>query len=1120
MSGPSKSSQNSVARVLRMVGQPAHRTQGWLSRRRRLCSIRYASMPRNLLVAVGLLLAAAVAVFTVSFVKAQDSTTVDLVSNANENVHDTIVVNSATPGYATSFTAGGNGGGYTLQEVTIVMGSFGESDDVAVSIHTDDNGRPGSAQHPLTDPTQLPSADAETTTFTAPDNTVLLTNTTYWVVVERTAGSFNISRTDRDGQTGLAGWTIGDRSRSRTSTWGDSTTLAEHLRMTVRGYANTTDTTVPILVRAAVFGGGNIIGLDYNETLDNSDGAQPEIGAFTLTVDGAEARLGTVFIREDFPARFLLVPRKRIFQGQDVKLTYMDPTIGDDAKAIQDKAGNDAASFTNLVLTNNSTRSEVVPTVIATAKGPNSIWLEWTVPPGVDETEITDYKVEFSTDSGLTWSELADYTGDRTSLRYTMHRGLTPETTYTYRISAVIGQFTDSPSGLVLTTTEAQPNTINGLSFTGTAQGRHRADVDLCWTPDGTDLSDLSDFQYGYMYFELDENSAMPWEDDGTFTFVDIGTTKCNGGSGVGLSRSYLSGHEYFVKFRATKDGSPVESNRVTVQVFNPKTTLKSRILGKGFYGRGPDGQLVFPRVPDIVTGSFQIAVGFGYHFPADAATAEVAGLTISDLEATNATLSEPAGGLKYEPFIGYRVVVTPTTLGDDVTLKVKADAVTGKGNTRTNLASETFRHKTAEFSSQRGSGSQETRDSEDKRKSFIPPPLSAPQEVVEPETLVSNFGQSSDTIKSTADGRRLSIKFRTGDAEVPWTMQSVGFQVPGWDKGVTPTVEIRRILPNNGGTYTLATFNNPSAGTGDKFFQAPEHLKLLPNRAYSVVVGSDATEDGGFALRGTRSDDEDDGHADGWSIADEAALHNGQYWAVLPSTAVKLSVTGTPDTSEALSPLTARVEKAPLAHKGGNFTVLVGFSERIITKYQKFQENGFQVSGGQVSKVSRANGWDDLWKVQVKPGGLEPVTLTVLAGRPCASAGSACTKDGRILSESVSLTVPVAPALSVSDASATEGEDDALVFTVTLDKEWSEEVTVKYATSDGTATAGTDYTETRGTLKFAAGESAKTVAVPVAEDTEAEESETLTLTLSKASGARIEDGEGVGTIEENETDP
>ena len=113
----------------------------------------------------------------------------------------------------------------------------------------------------------------------------------------------------------------------------------------------------------------------------------------------------------------------------------------------------------------------------------------------------------------------------------------------------------------------------------------------------------------------------------------------------------------------------------------------------------------------------------------------------------------------------------------------------------------------------------------------------------------------------------------------------------------------------------------------------------------------------------------------------------------------------------------------------------------------------------------------------------------------------------------SVSFDILSPPALSVADASAEEGTDAALDFAVTLDREAAHTVTVAYATSDVSATAGDDYTATSGTLSFAPGEVEKTVSVPVLVDDVDEGSETLTLTLSSPSGAVIADGEATGTI-------
>jgi len=107
---------------------------------------------------------------------------------------------------------------------------------------------------------------------------------------------------------------------------------------------------------------------------------------------------------------------------------------------------------------------------------------------------------------------------------------------------------------------------------------------------------------------------------------------------------------------------------------------------------------------------------------------------------------------------------------------------------------------------------------------------------------------------------------------------------------------------------------------------------------------------------------------------------------------------------------------------------------------------------------------------------------------------------------------------LSVNDVSATEGSP--LVFTVTRTATASA-ISVSYATSNGTATAGSDYTTTSGTLNFAVGQATGTVSVPTTDDTTSESAETVTLTLSNPTGGAIlSDATGIGTINDNDAPP
>ena len=111
-------------------------------------------------------------------------------------------------------------------------------------------------------------------------------------------------------------------------------------------------------------------------------------------------------------------------------------------------------------------------------------------------------------------------------------------------------------------------------------------------------------------------------------------------------------------------------------------------------------------------------------------------------------------------------------------------------------------------------------------------------------------------------------------------------------------------------------------------------------------------------------------------------------------------------------------------------------------------------------------------------------------------------------------------PEVSISDESKTEDATGNLTFTVTLGAAVDYQVRVAYRTEDITATAGEDYTSASGTLKFAPGETTKTIAVTTAaDDNYAEPDETFQVVLADPLGASLaldsngEPDAGSGTI-------
>ena len=102
-------------------------------------------------------------------------------------------------------------------------------------------------------------------------------------------------------------------------------------------------------------------------------------------------------------------------------------------------------------------------------------------------------------------------------------------------------------------------------------------------------------------------------------------------------------------------------------------------------------------------------------------------------------------------------------------------------------------------------------------------------------------------------------------------------------------------------------------------------------------------------------------------------------------------------------------------------------------------------------------------------------------------------------------------PTLSVDDVSVDEGV--AATFTISLSRPSTVPVTVTYTTTSNTATGGADYQTTTGTVTFNPGQTTQSVTVPTTFDNLAEPNETFFLDLTASTNAAVNDGRGVGTI-------
>ncbi|WP_419853830.1 Calx-beta domain-containing protein [Candidatus Poriferisodalis sp.] len=203
----------------------------------------------------------------------------------------------------------------------------------------------------------------------------------------------------------------------------------------------------------------------------------------------------------------------------------------------------------------------------------------------------------------------------------------------------------------------------------------------------------------------------------------------------------------------------------------------------------------------------------------------------------------------------------------------------------------------------------------------------------------------------------------------------------------------------------------------------------------------------------------------------DGRALSNTSYARVAADPQQQQAVLTTP--RAATQTVAAAFGKVPAEHDGRTAFALD------VQSGAKPAADAFTVTNGTVTGVESLD--PVLWRVRVKPKSWKDVTVAL---------GDASAK------------VPGPARIRAQDARAKEGKHASLDFTVTLSRAASGPVSVHYATNDGTAAAGADYTAASGTLTFAPGETHKTVSVTLLDDAINESKETLTLKLSNPQGA------------------
>ena len=606
------------------------------------------------------------------------------------------------------------------------------------------------------------------------------------------------------------------------------------------------DATGPVPTGAQVLTIGHQIYIIFDETFLHNLDRWPPKSAFTVEADGAEVVVGGVFVNNvDISGSVLgqvllsgLSPV--IYQGQTVTVTYTEPSSGDDTNAIQDEAGNDAASFTTgegdvPAVTNDSTVATVAPGaptgLTATANGATQIDLTWTAPADNGGRVIEGYQIEYSDDAGMSWSVLvADTQSTDTMYSDTTLSG--GETRH-YRVSAINSIGTGEASN--------SPPTGKPV-ITGTPEVKHTLTADVSDIMDADGLPDADQFSYQWIRNDNDISGAT----DSTYTLVqaDLGKT---------------------IKVKVT----------FTDEAGTEETLTSDATTAVAADATGP-----VPTGAQVLTIGHQIYIIFDETFlhnldrwppksaftvEADGAEVVVGGVFVNNVDISGSVLGQVLlSGLSPVIYQGQTVTVTYTdpSSGDD-----------------TNAIQDEAGNDAASFTTGEGDVPAVTNNSTVARPVGVTGPL------------VSNIGQTAaSSTANVTTNQSQGQGFTTGANSGGYILGSVELAVTSFSGTASDiTVSIYSESSGNPGTLVHTLTTPASISEAVTTFTAPSGATLAASTTYYVVITSTSSR---ISLGKTAAPAEDTGGASGWSIADDRRFGQAGGWGT-GSSPIRMRING-----------------------------------------------------------------------------------------------------------------------------------------------------------------------------------------------------------------------------------
>ncbi len=357
--------------------------------------------------------------------------------------------------------------------------------------------------------------------------------------------------------------------------------------------------------------------------------------------------------------------------------------------------------------------------------------------------------------------------------------------------------------------------------------------------------------------------------------------------------------------------------------------------------------------------------------------------------------------------------------------------------------------------------------------------------------TFTAGTGVFSGTPTSTDTGT-LSVKVTASDgtASVSDTFDIV---VSAPALVFTPTA--LTVGEGDSGTYTVALNTQPSAtvtvavaGSGD--------VSVSPTSLTFTTANWDTAQ----TVTASAAEDEDAGD-DTAAISHTAS--GGDYGSVTGSVSVTVDDDDTRGVTIDKTALTV------LEGSSGTYTVVLGTQPTgdVTVTIGGTSDTDVSVDtdsgtmGNQNTLTFTSSNWDTAQTVTVAAATDTDAANDAVVTLTHAVSGADYASE-TAPSVAVTITEKDTATFSVTGPSDVAEDAGTATYTVSLSKQPSGNVTVKYATSDGTATAGSDYTAASGTLTFTNmnWDTAQTVDVSITDDTVDDDDENFIFTLSGAS--------------------